>query len=161
MYLLQGCAMFLQVLVYFPLPFPLPVLIVLYVVILLISKPPDCVYYILQTNSFPGFLMCPLLPAPCTIYCEWLNFPLKTLALQQHSSSDLLLTAVFDSHDWTLGDLCIQPSPINPELLPKVTLMNTGIILWCRIRRRKWGTSRLWISYRQLFFLFFFYECNV
>lgn len=130
---------------------------------MLISKPPDSVYCILQTNSFPCFLMYLLLPAPCTIYCERLNFLLKILALQQHWSSDLLLAAVFASCDWTLGDLCIQPSPINPELLPKVTLMNIGIILWCRTGRRRWGTPRLWISCRHLFFLlfFFFYECNI
>lgn len=129
-----------------PLPFPSPVLIVLYVVILLlIIKPPDSVYHMLQTNSFPCFLMYLFLPVPCTIYYKWLNFPLKMLSLQQHSSLDVFLAAVFNSHNWTLGDLCIQPSPIHPELLPKVSLMNAGIILWCRIRRRKWGTSRLWI----------------
>lgn len=80
MHLLQWCAMLLQALVCFPLPFP--VFIVWYVVTsLLISKPPDSVCCNLQTNSFPCFLMCLLLSAPRTIYCEWLNLPLEMLGI--------------------------------------------------------------------------------
>lgn len=105
-----------------------------------------------QTNFLDSWCVCFCLRlAPSTVN-DWICHS-KCLALQQHSSSDPLLAAVFDSHDWTLGDLCIQPSPLHPELLPKVTLMKTDIILRCRIRRKRWGISRLWISYRDLLFL--------
>lgn len=135
----------------------------LYMIIsLLIWKPPDSVYCNQLTNSFLYLLMILLLPAHCIIYSEHVNFPLKkSLHCSNIQAQTSQLAAVFYSHNWTLGDLCIKPFPISPELLHKATLMDMGISLSCRIRER-W---RLWVSYRCLFcwffFVCFFYEWNI
>lgn len=125
----------------------------LYMIIsLLIWKPPDSVYCNQLTNSFLYLVMILLLPVHCIVYSEHVNFPLKkSLHCSNIQAQTSQLAAVFYSHKWTLGDLCIKPFPISPELLHKATLMDMGISLSCRIRKR-W---RLWVSYRYLFCWFF------
>lgn len=179
MCLLQWSAMLLQALHALFLPFPvliwqpgghLTYMVISLLILLLISW-----QFILQSAKQLISLLIDEFALACALHhllwtCEFsTEKSLHCSNIQAQTSRFYIIQpqlyyTVLYSHNWIVGDLCIQPSAIDSELLHKVTLMDMGISLSCRIRKKRLRTSRLGISYRCpfcWFFVCFFYEWNI